>query len=177
MNNLNESSTAYCLDVREACQLRRRKLEALRDIHRRRSANLNLLLNGIEDKAEGQTVSRRYHSLQDFSSVSSVAASDRSNRSIQSFQLIYPKDKNGVEQKNSKSVDPVKSTVTDSFISERSAGLRKEVERRRQLRLELFRKLSSDEGLQPWNNDNSNETIPETNVEEDGHLGNDVLCF
>jgi hypothetical protein len=175
--NLNGSHTAFCLDVREACQLRRRKLEALRDIRKRRSANINLLLNGIEDQFESQTISRRYHTIQDFSSVSSAAASDRSSRSNQPFQLIYPKDKKSVEQNTSKSVEPVKRTVADPFSIKMSGDLRIEVERRRQQRLELFRKVSSDESLQPWNNDSNNETIPEANVEEDEHLGNDAFSF
>jgi hypothetical protein len=141
-----------CADVREACQVRRKELAAIRENQRRRSEKIKLLLSG-EDKLESQTFSRRCHSVKDFTSSITSDSSHASNERSTTSALILPKNNDQATCKPHG--DQKQGDVMKSGYTKRYGDLRVSIEQRKQQRLQRKSTMTA-EGLEGGLNDDLN---------------------
>jgi hypothetical protein len=133
-----------CADVREACQVRKKELAAIRENQRRRSEKIQLLLSG-DEKLKSHTFPRRCHSVKDFTSSITSDSTHASNERSTSSAFILP---NHNDQATCKpDGDQKQGDVMKSGYTKRYGDLRVSIEQKKQQRLQLMRSMTA-EGLE-----------------------------
>jgi hypothetical protein len=182
MNDLSNCTPDDTFDVtyvREACRMRRKELEAFKEIHRRRSEKLQALLSGCthlagsDEKLEGPSLPlRRRHSVAVPTTTTSVPL-DRSYGSPSSSKWTSSATDKHSELATTHSEDClVQQRITEPIRKKGLEDIRRGIQQRRQQRLQLFRSIGTSESDNIHGVSNGN-SIAESPDEED----NDALYF
>lgn len=138
-------------DVREACRMRRKELEAFKEIHRRRSEKLQALLSGCShlagstEKLGCQSKLARRHSISVPTATPSVPL-DRAYGSPSSSKCTSSATVKRSELSTTNTEESLmQQRITEPIRKKGLEDIRRGIQQRRQQRLQLFRSMGTSE--------------------------------